>query len=451
MSLHFIGVGGIGMSAIARIILARGETVSGSDVADSPLLDELRAAGAAIAIGHDAKHVNGARAVVVSSAIDANNVEYAAAVQRGIPVVARGEMLARLMEGHRGIAVCGTHGKTTTTAMLATILREGGVDAGLVLGGIDTSTGTNAHDGSGPWFLTEADESDGSFALLAPAVAILTNVENDHLSSDAEMPKLVASFENFFGRIPPDGTAIAGIDNQHARAIASVPRSARTVTFGFSGDAAVRGSALRFEKFGAAFEVLGSGKRLGAVRLNVPGAMNVQNALAAIAAAGALDLPFETAARALEAFRGVRRRFEVVARTDRMIVVDDYAHHPTAIRETIAAARCYHHGPILAAFQPHRYSRTAYLAPAFAEALADADAVYLAPIYAASETPIDGVSERSIGVPLQAAGVPVTYVKYVHDLRSVLRDAPANALVLMLGAGNITKVAADLAHDLTAS
>ena len=448
-SLHFVGIGGIGMSAIASILLARGEHVTGSDVSESPLLDELRKQGATIAVGHDAQNVNGARAVIVSSAIDRSNPEYAHAAERGIPIVRRGEMLRRIMEGSRGIAICGTHGKTTTTAMTAAVLRAGGIDASLVLGGIDVVTGTNAHDGHAPWFLTEADESDGSFALLEPAIAVVNNIENDHLASDAELPGLIAQFDTFLGKLPEDGAAIVGVDNQHSRSLAEKVRQARTVTFAVRQDADVRASGIRYAGLGSSFDVIAGGVCLGTLELQVPGEINIANALAAASVARELEVPFARIKAALAEFRGVRRRFEIVAKTERMVVVDDYAHHPTAVRATIAAARNYHRGPLVVAFQPHRYSRTAYLARDFADALTLADSVYLAPVYAASEPPIEGVSERSIGEPLEAAGTPVHYVKYVHDLRAQLqRDVPEGGLVLMLGAGNITKVAADLARDL---
>lgn len=449
-SLHFVGIGGIGMSAIARVLLARGESITGSDVSDSPLIAELRKLGATVMIGHDSANVNGARALVVSSAIDPQNPEYRHAQERGIPIVRRGEMLRRIMEGRRGIAICGTHGKTTTTAMTSAVLRSGGIDASLVLGGIDVITKTNAHDGHAPWFLTEADESDGSFALLEPAVAVVTNIENDHLESDADLPKLVAAFDEFLGKLPEDGTAIIGVDNPQSRSIAGSHRAAKTVTFGIAADAGVRAENIRFADLGSTFDVIAGGVCIGTAELHVPGAINIENALAAICVARSLEIPFAAIKHALAQFRGVGRRFEILAKTSRMILVDDYAHHPTAVRATIVAAKQYHKGPIVVAFQPHRYTRTAHLASAFAQALELADEVYLAPVYAASEPPIDGVSERSIGEPLAAAGTPVHYVRYVHDLRTVLpASVPPNALVLMLGAGNITKVAADIAKDLT--
>lgn len=451
-SVHFVGIGGIGMSAMARILLARGERVSGSDSSTSPLVEALRAEGAAIAIGHDAENTDRAASLVVSSAIDSQNPEYVAAQERGIPIFSRGEMLARLMEQRRGIAICGTHGKTTTTAMTAAVLRGGEIDASLVLGGIAIDTGTNAHHGSAPWFLTEADESDGSFALLDPAIAVLGNIENDHLESDAEVPKLVASFGSFLEKLPADGLAIVGIDNANTASLARSARRAPTVTFGFSEQADIRPAKVAYANLGAEFDVFAGEERLGSVGLRVPGRINVENALAAIAVGRALQIPFERIACALHGFSGVRRRFDILVRGQRLTVVDDYAHHPTAVRATIAAAKHYHRGPIVVAFQPHRYSRTAYLAGDFADALRGADSIYLAPIYAASEKPIDGVSERSIGEPLARLNPNVRYVRAVEELPALLlREAPAGALVLFLGAGSITHVAAQLARDLSSS
>ncbi|MGZ3522567.1 MAG: UDP-N-acetylmuramate--L-alanine ligase [Vulcanimicrobiaceae bacterium] len=451
-TLHFVGIGGIGMSAIARILLARGERISGSDVKESPLLDELRALGARIDIGHAASNIEGAQALVVSSAITPQNVEYRAALARNIPVIHRGEMLAQLMRERRGIAICGTHGKTTTTAMTDAVLRAGGVDASLALGGIAIDTGTNAHDGTAPWFLTEADESDGSFALLDPTIAVVTNVENDHLASDDELPELVAAFDGFLRKLPSDGTAIVGVDNPQSASLVANKRRAPTVTFGFAGDADVRPATLSFANLGSSFDVLVGDMCMCNIDLNVPGAINVANALAAIAVGRALEIPFVKIAEGLRGFHGVKRRFEILARSPRMIVVDDYAHHPTAVRATIAAARQYHRGPVVVAFQPHRYTRTAYLAGEFAEALHGAETVYLSPVYAASEPAMDGVSERSIGEPLASAGGRVRYVGDVDELPELLlREAPAGSLVLMLGAGNITAIAARLAREVNAN
>lgn len=445
MKYHFVGVGGIGMSAIARILLARGVDVSGSDVSASPLVEELRAEGARVTLGHASQNVAGADVVVVSSAIDRSNPECVAAARAGIPVFHRGEMLARLLAGRRGIAVCGTHGKTTTTAMTHAVLRGGGIDAGLVLGGIDGSLGTNARSGTSHWFVTEADESDGSFALLEPAVAIVTNLENDHLTSDDELPGLVRAFGEFLAKLPDDGFAVVGVDNSLSASLTLHDLRAPVVTFGLEAPARFRTANLSFRDFGSSFDVLDGERRLGTIELKVPGTMNVQNALAAISVGCVLDLPFAGIAAALREFRGVRRRFEILLSNDRLTIVDDYAHHPTAVRATIAAARHYHRGALVVAFQPHRYTRTAYLAAEFADALQGADRVYLTPVYAASEPAIPGVSERSIGESLRN-GACVDYVTSVEELESrILAEAPAGAMVLMLGAGNITDVAGRLA------
>jgi len=449
-SWHFVGIGGIGMSAIARILLARGEAVTGSDVKETPLILRLREEGARVTIGHDPANIEHASTVIVSSAIDRRNPEYVAAQRGGVPLLHRGEMLAQLLAQRRGVAVCGTHGKTTTTAMIHAVLRAGEIDASLVLGGIDGVLGTNAHDGTSPWFVTEADESDGSFALLGPEIAVVNNIENDHLSSDDELPQLVGAFEAFLQKLPEDGIAIIGVDDPLAASLVDRERAAKTVTFGFGPRADVRASNVQFAGLGMTFDAIAGGVCLGTIELGVPGAINVQNALAAIAVARALEVPFVRIAEGLRAFRGVRRRFDILVRNERMVVVDDYAHHPTALRATIAAARQCHRGPVLVAFQPHRYSRTAYLARDFADALRGADRVYLAPVYAASEAPIPGVSERSIGEPLAANGTKVTYVARVDDLEECIFDeAPRGALVLMLGAGNITDVAARLARRVS--
>ncbi|HZV76828.1 MAG TPA: UDP-N-acetylmuramate--L-alanine ligase [Candidatus Babeliales bacterium] len=449
-TIHFVGIGGIGMSAIARVLLARGEAVSGSDVSVTPLIEALRREGARISIGHDPDNVRDAATVVVSSAIDRRNPEYLAALRQGSTLLHRGEMLARLVAGRRTIAVSGTHGKTTTTAMTHAVLRRGGIDAGLVLGGIDPSLGGNGYDGTSPWFVTEADESDGSFALLEPAVAVVTNIENDHVSSDDELPGLVRAFAEFLGKLPEDGLAVIGVDNPLSASLTANELRCRVVTFGLDSRAKVRAVNIAFAEFGARFDVRYGDRKLGSIELRVPGAMNVQNALAAAATGHELGVPFESIAAGLNEFHSVRRRFDVLLANERATVVDDYAHHPTAVRATIAAARQYHRGVLVVAFQPHRYTRTAFLASEFAQALQAADRVYLAPVYAASEPAIPGVSERSIGERLAAGGTSVTYAGSLDELtRRLLEEVPAGAMVLLLGAGDITDVAARLARDLS--
>jgi UDP-N-acetylmuramate--alanine ligase len=449
--IHFIGIGGIGMSALARLLRAGGEAVRGSDVAETALTGRLREEGIDVRIGHDAENVLGAQRVVFSSAIDRNNPEYLEARRLAIPLVHRGELLAELVREGRGIAISGTHGKTTTTAMVHAVLRAAGIDASLVLGGIDVALESNAHLGKDAWFVTEADESDGSFVLLRPEIAVVTNIENDHLASNDELPRLIDAFAEFAAHVPERGLIAAGSDDERVASMLQRTYSAPVVRFG-TGDAAnLHASNVRFSGLSSSFDVISGGVCIGVAELRAPGLMNVRNALAAIAVGRHLQIPFTRIARALAEFRGVRRRFEVLAACAHMTVVDDYAHHPTAIRETIATARAYHPGPLVVAFQPHRYSRTAFLARDFAEALRGADRVYLAPVYAASERPLPGIDSNSIAQPLRATGARVDCVTSVDALESqLLADVPRDSLVLMLGAGDITEVAARLAQRVLA-
>jgi UDP-N-acetylmuramate--alanine ligase len=449
-SYHLVGIGGIGMSAIARLLLARGARVSGSDVRRSELVEQLEGEGAVVAIGHRAENVGTPDLVIVSSAIAQDNPEFVAAIERGIDIKTRGAMLADLTGSRKTIAIAGTHGKTTTTAMAATILEHARLEPTYAIGGLRVDTGTNAGAGAGVWFVTESDESDGSFLHLQPTVAVVTNVENDHLSSDDELPGLLAQFSTFVQRVPPDGCAIIGLDNRGSAFIAknaTVPK----MTFATRTDADLTARDIAYDGLGSRFTLVERGIVLGTVQLHVPGEINVQNALAAIAVARTLKVDVPPIVAALDAFRGVRRRFEIVGEHGGVTIVDDYAHHPTAIAQTIAAARGYTGKPVVVAFQPHRYSRTRYLAVDFAAALATADTVVLAPIYAASEAPIAGVSERSIGDPLAATGTPVTYVTSVDDLlEAIPRVIGSEAVVLMLGAGSISGVAHRLGAMLDA-
>ncbi len=431
------------MSALARILIERGFRISGSSDRPNATTAELESLGARIALGHRAQNLGDAGTVVVSSAIAADNPELLAARERDLEVVHRGALLAHLMHERRGIAIAGTHGKTTTTAMVARVLEAGGLDPASVVGGIRTDSRTNARDGSGRYFVAEADESDRSFLGLHPYAAVVTNIENDHIDSDDEFPALVADFERFLAALPADGFALVGIDEPNAAELATRPRAARTLTFGFADGANYRAVDVSYAAFGSRWNVERDGVALGTIELTVPGRINVLDALPALAIGLELGVTFASIARALATFHGVRRRFEIVARTERSIVVDDYAHHPTAVAATIAAARENFDGPIVVAFQPHRYSRTQYLASGFAQALRGADRVVLTDVYAASEAPIAGVSSRSIGEPLAATGVAVDYVGDAAELPEyLLAHAPAGSLVLMLGAGSITAAAA---------
>ena len=446
---HLVGVGGIGMSAIARLLLARNARVSGSDVRRTRLVAELEAEGVSVTIGHRPENVSGASVVVVSSAIAQDNPEFVEAVERKLDILTRGAMLAELARGHKLVAVSGTHGKTTTTAMLATIFEAAGLDPTVAVGGVRVDTGRNARAGAGTWFVTESDESDGSFLYLNPTIAVVNNVENDHVISDDDLARLLGQFTQFVNKVPATGRVIVGNDNRGSRLVAR-QALAPVMTFATQTEADITATDVRYADLGSSFTVCERGVALGEVELRVPGEINVLNALAAIGAALAAGIRFDEIIPALAEFHGVRRRFEVVGR-GALTVIDDYAHHPTAVRQTIAAARTFAHGrPVIVAFQPHRYTRTQYLKDDFARALGDADRVFLTPVYAASEHPIAGISERSIGEPLAAAGTPVTYVDTVESLLEVIpREAPDGALVLMLGAGSITSVAHRLGTHVT--
>jgi UDP-N-acetylmuramate--alanine ligase len=448
---HLVGIGGIGMSAIARLLLARGERVTGSDVRRTPLIDRLEAEGATIAIGHRAENLGDPERVIVSSAIAHDNPEFVAALACGIDIKTRGAMLAELTGSRKTIAIAGTHGKTTTTALTTAIFEAAGLAPTFAIGGLRVDTDTNAGTGDGPWFVTESDESDGSFLHLQPTIAVITNVENDHLASDDELPGLIASFATFVQRVPPDGRAVIGLDNRASAFIAADATVPKTTFATRNPTADLLARDIAYEGLGSHFTLVENGIPLGRIALHVPGEINVQNALAAIAVARAVKIDVAPIARALDAFRGVRRRYEIVSDRDGVVIVDDYAHHPTAIAQTIAATRGYTNAPVVVAFQPHRYSRTRYLAADFAAALAFADRVILTPIYAASEAPIPGVSERSIGEPLERAGTPVTYVQDAAELLdAVPRVAGDRAVVLMLGAGSISGIAHQLAGRLGA-
>jgi len=447
-AIHFVGISGIGMSALARILLQRGYRVSGSSDRATPLTARLAEEGAVVSIGHDARNLGAAGAIVVSSAIGDANPEVLAARERELPVLHRGALLARLMEGRRGIAVAGTHGKTTTTAMIARVLECAGLDPSVAVGGERIDSGSNAREGAGPWFVAESDESDGSFLELRPHIAVVTNIDNDHVESDAQFAALVDTFRQFLDALPADGLAFVGVDEPRAAALAERRRAARTRTFGFAASD-VRALDVRLEGFGSRCTIVVDGAALGELRLNVPGAINLLDALPAVGIALELGVPFARVAEALAGFPGVRRRFEFLSRGPRMVLVDDYAHHPTAVEATLAAARAAFDGPIVVAFQPHRYSRTKQLGADFARALRGADLVVLTPVYAASEPPEPGIDARTIGEPLRAAGCAVEYVDDVAALpEALLARAPHGALVLCLGAGSISAEAARLAREL---
>jgi UDP-N-acetylmuramate--alanine ligase len=444
--VHFTGIGGAGMSGIARIMIGRGVKVSGSDAAASDLLAALAAEGADVHVGHAAGYIDGADTVVVSTAIREDNPELAAARRRGLRVLHRSAALASLMLGRRGIAVAGTHGKTTTTGMLTTILRRAGADPGYVIGGILTETGMGAGDGGGAEFVAEADESDGSFLQLTPEVAIVTCVEADHLDNYADLGQIQATFAEFARQIKPGGVLIFCADDPGARALAAVAAGSgvRVRGYGTSQGADYRLTGVRPHGMAVRFSVL-SGPPAGAgapspalLEVGVPGRHNAMNATAAYAAALELGLDPGRAAAGLAAYRGVHRRMEPKGEAAGVLVLDSYAHHPTELAADLRTAREIRpSGRVLAAFQPHLYSRTRTFAAEFGAALGLADEAFVLDVYAAREDPEPGISGQ-----LVADAVPGGRAHFVPD-RADLPGAVAAAarpgdLVLTMGAGDIT-------------
>jgi UDP-N-acetylmuramate--alanine ligase len=444
--IHFVGIGGIGMCGLAELLRAQGYAVTGSDLADGATVARLRALGVPVAIGHEAGHVGGADVVVVSSAVRATNPELVEARQRGIPVIPRAEMLAEVMRLVDGIAVAGTHGKTTTTSLLAHVLQAAGLDPTIVVGGRVIGAGaegerTGARLGSGPFLVAEADESDGSFLHLSPVIAVVTNVEAEHLDHHGTVDALEDAFAAFLERLPFWGAAVLCLDDPGVqRLLARVSR--RRTTYGLLAQADWVASEVRADGAGMAFAVRRKGEALGRVALPLPGRHNVANALAALAVAGEVEVPFAVAADALASFRGVERRFETKGVVAGIRVVDDYGHHPSEVRATLAAARGLHAGRIVVVFQPHRYTRTRDLFEAFTTAFHDADLLVLTEIYAAGEAKLPGAEAAALADAIRARGH--RDVRFVPELERVpaelVPELRSGDLVLTLGAGSVSRL-----------
>jgi UDP-N-acetylmuramate--alanine ligase len=447
--IHFVGIGGIGMSGIAEVLLSLGENfrVTGSDMKRSPITDRLESMGAIIWEGHSGEHASGADVVVCSSAVRDDNPEVVAARQRFIPVIPRAEMLAELMRLYRhGIAVAGTHGKTTTTSMIAHMMTKTAFDPAVVVGGRVASLGSNARLGRGEYIIVEADESDGSLLQLTPTIAVLTNIDADHLDHfKGGIAEIKECFAQFANRVPFYGTIILCLDDQNVQAI--IPEiTRRTISFGLAAQADVSAWNIHLDtSFGSEFTVRAAGREMGKVRLAVPGLHNVYNALAAVAVGLDLDIEFEEVAGALGEFGGAERRFQVKGEKGGVMVVDDYGHHPTEIKATLAAARTSGRR-VVTLFQPHRYTRTRDLMDDFARSFYGADVLLVTDIYAASEDPIEGISSRAMVEKIERFGH--RHVEYVGPLSGAavkLKEvARPNDLVLTLGAGNVWQAGEEL-------
>ncbi len=437
--IHFVGIGGIGMSGIAEVLLNLGYKVSGSDLRASDITERLSSFGAEISIGHDASNISNANVVVISSAVHDDNPEVTEARRLHIPVIPRAEMLAELMRMKYGIAVAGTHGKTTTTSMAATILEHAGIDPTIVIGGKLNATGANASLGRGEFLLAEADESDGSFLLLSPTIAVVTNIDADHLDHYSGIAEIKEAFVDFINKVPFYGLAVLCLDDPNIREI--LPRvKKRYTTYGLSNQADVRATHVTHHEFSTSFIAHYKGYRLGEVKFSMPGAHNVLNALACIAISLELDIPFVVIQEAFARFSGVGRRFTVKGEPDGIMIVDDYGHHPAEIRATLAAARSgWPERRIIAVFQPHRYTRTRELFDEFVTAFYDAGILVITGIYAAGEEPIDGAdASRLADEALRHGQKNVMYIgdrmKIPGYLSGVARKGD---IVITLGAGNI--------------
>ncbi|TCP34680.1 UDP-N-acetylmuramate--L-alanine ligase [Sphingomonas sp. BK235] len=460
-TIHFVGIGGIGMSGIAEVMHNLGYTVQGSDVAEGYVVEGLRARGITVTIGHDAANVAGAAVVVTSTAVKRGNPEVEAALQNRVPVVRRAEMLAELMRLKSTVAVAGTHGKTTTTSMVAALLDAGGVDPTVINGGIINSYGSNARLGASDWMVVEADESDGSFLRLDGTIAVVTNIDPEHLDHYGSFDRAKDAYVEFVENVPFYGAALLCLDHPEVQALIPRVRDRRIVTYGFAASADVRGVNVTPYPGGNRFEAQvrardGAVRSIEGIDLPMPGRHNVQNALAAIGVALELGIDDATIQKGFERFSGVKRRFtkvgEVALDGGAATIVDDYGHHPVEIRAVLAAARESAQGRVIAVVQPHRYSRLGNLMEEFRGAFNDADLVYVTPVYAAGEAPVPGVDSAALVAGLRDRG---------HRQAELVEDAAALAAalagelragdqVICLGAGDITKWAAGLAAAITA-
>lgn len=447
--IHFIGIGGIGMSGIAEVLLNLGYQVSGSDLRESEITLRLAALGGEIVYGHRAENVREVDVVVTSTAVKADNSEVLEAHRRLIPVIPRAEMLAELMRMKYGIAVAGTHGKTTTTSMVATGLSHGGIDPTAVIGGRLDSLGSNAKLGQGKFLVAEADESDGSFLHLSPTIAVVTNIDADHLDFYRDLEEIKGVFVDFINKVPFYGTAILCLDDPNVQAIIPLVKK-RFVTYGLASQADFRATDIEHREDRTSFVVHHHGERLGRLSLRMPGRHNVLNALAAVAVATELAIPFAVMAEGLQDFGGVQRRFQVKYDQDGVMVVDDYGHHPAEVRATLAAARSGWERRVVAVFQPHRYSRTRALFDEFLTAFYQADHLVVMDVYAAGEEPIPGVESKVL-----AAGIAEHGHRDVHYIAE--RDAAVDHLlsvvqegdiIITLGAGNVWQVGEQLIMKL---
>ena len=447
--IHFVGIGGIGMSGIAEVLLNLGYRVSGSDIKESDTTERLRKLGGEICIGHGAENVVSPHVVVISSAVKNDNVEVIAAREKQIPVIPRAEMLAELMRLKYGVAVAGAHGKTTTTSMVATVLAAGGIDPTVVIGGKLNSLGTNAKLGQGEFLVAEADESDGSFLKLSPTIAVVTTIDEEHLDYYKDITEIKDAFLEFINKVPFYGLSVLCLDQPHIQALLPSVQK-RYQTYGMSTQADYQARDVSLRPLGSRFRVLHHREDLGWFDLSVPGAHNINNSIAAIAVARELEIGIETIRKALKEFSGVQRRFSIKGEVNGIVVVDDYGHHPTEVRATLAAAASGMERRVVVVFQPHRYTRTQHLFDKFLTSFNQADKLVIMDIYAAGEKPIPGISGQALYEGIKKYGHrDVTFIpdkdKVAAHMATVLRKGD---LMITLGAGDVWKIGEQVLEQL---
>ncbi len=438
-NIHFVGIGGSGMSGIAEVLLTLGYNVSGSDLKASDTTDRLGKLGAKVFWGHKAVHAKGAHVLVTSTAVKPDNPEVREALRGNVPVIPRIEMLAELARLKYTIAVAGTHGKTTTTSMISWVLQAGTLDPTVVVGGRMHNMGTGARVGKGDYLVAEADESDGSFLKLSPTLAVITNIDDDHLDYWGNMDALFKGFESFANKTPFYGTVFLGLDDKGSRNLQ--PRIRRTVkTYGLCAEADVSAQNIQMISGKTCFSVVSHGKNLGQIKWPVPGTHNLMNALAAAAVGLELNIPFKTIAKALASFKGVGRRLDVKGENNGVLVLDDYGHHPTEIKATLQAVKSqWPHRRCVVLFQPHRYTRTKILANEFKTCFQKADAFFLLDIYPAGEKPLPGITSDWLANQMGTAQKPVIRLPAHNGLSSLVNFVNPGDVVLTLGAGDVWK------------
>ena len=447
--VHFVGIGGIGMSGIAEVLLNLGYQISGSDLKESEVTRRLVSLGCTVSYGHRKENVKEADVVVVSSAVRSGNPEVEVAEQRLIPVIPRAEMLAELMRMKVGVAIAGTHGKTTTTSLIATVLAAGGLDPTVVIGGRLNSLGSNARLGQGDFLVAEADESDGSFLKLMPTIAVVTNIDADHLDHYAGIEEIKEAFHQFLNKIPFFGLAVLCLDHPNIQSL--IPKlKKRFTTYGLTTQADFQAREIAFEGLSTTFDVLQHHREVGRLRIQMPGLHNVYNALATVATAFELEIPFQVVQNTLRDFGGIQRRFHIKGEKKGILIVDDYGHHPVEIMATLKAARTGWERRIIAVFQPHRYTRTQALFQEFLTAFYDADVLILTDIYPAGEDPIPGVEAKALFEGIREYGhKDVTFLGNKKEIVDhLLRIVRSGDLVVTLGAGDIWQIADELVKKL---